>query len=208
MLQKLIFKIQLFLIGMLARLIDLTLSYRFVGVENLELAKAQSESGVYILALWHRYALLGVMGHEGQNIVPLASQSKDGEIVAYVANIFRMKCVRGSSNRGAISAVKEILRSISENKNIAITVDGPKGPVYVAKSGIIDIAAKTGAAIVPMKPISSRNWILYRTWDKTCIPKPFSRATITYEKPFFIEKNASDAQRAQYLKKLETCLNT
>lgn len=201
-----IFKLQLKLIAYFIKLLDLTFRYQFNGVNHIEFAKTRHKSGLYLLALWHNNAIAGIMSHENQNLTPLTSQSKDGEIVNYVASKFGLQCIRGSSNTGALAAIREILGALKHNHNVAITVDGPKGPLHEVKPGIVDIASKTGIPIVPLAPIASKNWVLKKTWDKTRIPKPFSKVIVQYGEPILIPQDIKGEDKQIYLDKVRQAI--
>jgi lysophospholipid acyltransferase (LPLAT)-like uncharacterized protein len=88
----------------------------------------------------------------------------------------------------------------------AFTIDGPKGPRHVAKSGACLLAKKTGHPILPFSVEAEKFWTV-RSWDKLQIPKFFSRARVFYGEPVYVAKDAGDDEiemkRAELQAKLD-----
>jgi lysophospholipid acyltransferase (LPLAT)-like uncharacterized protein len=110
----------------------------------------------------------------------LTSPSNDGAIIATTMKCFGVDAVRGSSSRGGLKALLSLKKWISNGFDVAITPDGPRGPRYRLAPGLIMLAQKTGAAILPIRVEYSSFWRL-RSWDQFQIPKPFSKVTIIFE---------------------------
>jgi len=110
----------------------------------------------------------------------LTSPSNDGAIIATTVKCFGVDAVRGSSSRGGLKALLSLKSWISNGYDIAITPDGPRGPRYQLAPGLIMLAQKTGASILPIRVDYNTFWRL-KSWDQFQIPKPFSKVTITFE---------------------------
>jgi lysophospholipid acyltransferase (LPLAT)-like uncharacterized protein len=162
---------------------------RVVGLDRRRMAVSESPSKSFLLATFHENAVAGLLTHVGQNICVMASQSKDGEIVAFVCDKIGLKTVRGSSSRGGKDARDGMIDELLAGFSGAITVDGPRGPRRVPKNGIADIARKTGVPVVPISCVADSAWILNKTWDKTRIPKPFARVIVFYGEPIKVPKD-------------------
>ena len=148
--------------------------------------------GVPILfALWHGRMLLSIQAHRREGIVTMASQSKDGEIIAGWLERNGYVVVRGSTTRGGGQALREMVRHVRSGRHAALTVDGPKGPPRVVQPGVVQLARLTGAWILPITSSSSRPHFL-RSWDRYLVPNPFSRNVVAYGEPFAIEAEMSD----------------
>ncbi len=193
------FKIQLWLLGIIVRCLEKTWRYHYYGTENITQAVGGKESENtaknYLLAIWHRFALPGVTSHANRNLKPLVSHSKDGAMVTYIAKKFGLECVRGSSSRGASKALREMLKTLKNGTIIAITVDGPRGPRGVVKSGVVDLAGLSHLPIIPLVVYPSSAWILEKTWDKTVIPKPFAQIHVGYGEGIFITDRSEEARQ-------------
>jgi len=160
--------------------------------------------GVPILfALWHGRMFLSIQAHRREGIVTMASQSKDGEIIAGIAESLGYETVRGSSSRGGGRALIGLMRQIDAGFDGAVTPDGPRGPAHVFAPGAAIAAQRTGALIVPIRAAASRAWRL-KSWDRFLIPKPFARVDVSYGVPTGVEvgtprEAAEDAPRLQAL---------
>jgi lysophospholipid acyltransferase (LPLAT)-like uncharacterized protein len=148
----------------------------------------QQSPGAILFALWHENLFTGIMTHGHQRLAPLASLSKDGDLVARVMKGLGYHPVRGSGSRGGPQARDEMAEVITQGLCPTITVDGPKGPRRVVKGGIIDVARRSGCAILPMTPVSSRYFVFKRSWDHFRLPLPFSHVKVYYGTPIIVPK--------------------
>ena len=104
--------------------------------------------------------------------------------------------LKGDSTLGMARQVLSITRQIEEGKNLYITPDGPDGPSHVIKPGIIFIARKAKAVILPMGAYARTSYVVPR-WDRYALPIPFSRITYHIGEP--IEKLPDDDEAADKL---------
>lgn len=128
----------------------------------------------------------------------MISQSRDGEIIAAVANRTGWVTVRGSSTRGGKEALEMMVDHVKEHRLAAHIVDGPQGPAFKVKAGIIRMAHESDAVIVPFYIASNNAWY-FRSWDTFMLPKPFSKVILRYGDMIKFEKTESteefEAQR-------------
>jgi lysophospholipid acyltransferase (LPLAT)-like uncharacterized protein len=150
--------------------------------------KGSVPQGSVIYAFWHRNMLPLLFLRQKEGAVILISSSKDGELIAGPARVLGFQTARGSSSRGGANAFKEILK-LSKNYSIAITPDGPKGPMCVAKPGILHLAYLTKLPIIPVS-VHIEKEKLFSSWDKFRMPLPFSWITVEYGEPIFINSKA------------------
>nr|WP_245536243.1 DUF374 domain-containing protein [Terriglobus roseus] len=138
------------------------------------------EAEVYVF--WHRALLLAAWRYRGLGIRILISASFDGELIARLVERLGFVPIRGSSSRGGAAGLLAATRARAADHKVAITADGPRGPVYIAKDGAAAIArrANSTASCFHLHPESA--WIL-RSWDRFLIPKPFSRVRIAWQPP-------------------------
>ena len=120
-------------------------------------------------------------------IKTLISQSKDGEILSKIYNLFGGETIRGSSSKGATKALISTIREIKAGSDIALTPDGPRGPRHTVADGVIAIAQKSGARIVVLNSKASKYW-QFKSWDKFILPKPFGRIDFYMSEPFDISE--------------------
>jgi hypothetical protein len=135
----------------------------------------------YIAALWHNRLLL--ISFALKRFLPqrpgagLISASRDGDLIADLTQRFGFEVVRGSSSRLGTSALRELENVLASGRDILITPDGPRGPAYELGPGIVFLAQKTGAAVVPINMEFSGCWRV-NSWDGFILPRPFSRVRV------------------------------
>jgi lysophospholipid acyltransferase (LPLAT)-like uncharacterized protein len=135
----------------------------------------------------------------------LTSASQDGEILAAFLERFNVRPIRGSSSRQGAAALLEMKRLIEQGFDVAITPDGPRGPLYHLNPGVITLAQKTGALIMPIRVHYSRCWRL-KTWDALEIPKPFATVTIVLLPLYRVAATSSDEEFEPERARLERVL--
>lgn len=173
----------------LLRLLGRTLRFEWQGREHLDALDRDGER--YIVALWHGHILPGMFYFRDRGIVVVTSENFDGEWIARIIQRFGFGAARGSSSRGGARALRVLMRSIAEAP-AAFTVDGPRGPRGVAHPGIVWLARATGHPILPIHAAADRAWTL-GSWDRTHIPKPWSRVVLTIGAPMRVAREAGEA---------------
>jgi lysophospholipid acyltransferase (LPLAT)-like uncharacterized protein len=141
-------------------------------------------------AIWHRNILYIMHVFSRYRAVIMASRSRDGELVAQTLRRFGHLTPRGSKNDGGAVALGEMQGLIAAGHPGGLALDASAGPPYVAKSGIVRLAADTGAVIVPMAWAAEPCWRLH-SWDMTIIPKPFSHIVFAYGEPLEVPRTPS-----------------
>src|SRR5205823_7315525 len=116
----------------------------------------------------------------------LISASRDGDLLADAIHRFRYDVVRGSSSRLGASAILQLTQLLASGHDVVITPDGPRGPAYELGPGIIFLAQKSGAPVLPMNLEYSRCWRL-GSWDRFIIPQPFSKVRVLVIQPHHIK---------------------
>jgi len=144
-----------------------------------------------LFATWHGRMFLPLDVHRHQNIVTMASKSQDGHIVTRWLENNGYLVTRGSSTRGGSEALRRMIRQVRLGRDVALTVDGPRGPARIAQAGVVRLARLTNAWILPVS--SSSSWPLFlSSWDRYLVPKPFSRNVVAYGEPFAVPEDMSD----------------
>jgi len=131
--------------------------------------------GIYVF--WHRCIFPATYWYRRRGIAVMTSSSFDGEYIARIIERFGFLAVRGSSSRGGVRALLGMHKVIEQGHTVAFTIDGPRGPRYVAKPGPVLLARNTGAPIYSFHIALEKAWVL-KSWDGFMIPKPFSRAVL------------------------------
>lgn len=150
-----------------------------------------------IYTFWHRCVFLATWHFRHRGIVVMTSRSFDGEYIARIIEKFGYGAARGSSHRGGMRALLSMHRDIEAGHSVAFTIDGPKGPMYVAKPGPVLLARNTGAPLLIFHIACDRAWIL-NSWDRFIIPKPFARATVRIGKLMQVPKSLNSAAIADW----------
>ncbi len=141
--------------------------------------------GAIIGAFWHGRLLMMPTVYRGKWVAIPISLHQDGELISRTVKYFGFRSIRGSTTRGGFSAMREMLKASEEGYDIAITPDGPRGPRYRVQNGIIELARRTGMAIIPVTFNASRKKV-FRSWDRFLLPYPFSRGVFILGKPLLV----------------------
>lgn len=168
--------------------------------------KAYAERPAAISAIWHNRIFLTAYFWRRQGFTVMVSRSFDGEYIARAAQRLGYGVIRGSSTRGGSAALTEMVRLMRRQRSMALMVDGPKGPLYKAKPGVVRLAKKSGIPIVPMVIEAEKFWTV-GSWDRLQIPKPFSRARILLARPIFVSATADGAELEEKLGVLQNKLD-
>ncbi len=189
------------IIWFLMYFIGRTTKFAVIGEENYKKTK-----GPVIFTFWHNRIFLSVYYYryilKRKNICVLTSPSRDGEILTKIISKLGFSQVRGSSKHYSKNALTTMLESLKAGSDGAIVPDGPQGPKYKVKEGIVRIARKTSIPLIPVVYNTSRKKIL-QTWDSFLLPLPFSHAVLIYGEPLVISESTKEEEAK---KKLERTL--
>jgi hypothetical protein len=140
----------------------------------------------YIAGLWHNRLLL--ISFALKKFLPqrpgagLISASRDGDLITDLTRRFGFEVVRGSSSRLGASALRELESVLASGRDVLITPDGPRGPAYELGPGIVFLAQKAGAAVVPINMEYSSFWRV-NSWDGFILPRPFAKVRVIVGPP-------------------------
>jgi lysophospholipid acyltransferase (LPLAT)-like uncharacterized protein len=179
-----------------------TYRWRVDGLEHYEAVVASGRQP--ILAFWHGRILPATLFWKHKGIVVITSQNFDGEWIARIIGRFGFGTARGSTSRGGARALVQLRRDLTAGKPVAFTVDGPRGPAHVAQPGAVFLAGATGHPILPFHIEAARFWTM-ASWDRTQVPKPFSRVAVAIGEPIVVTET-SDASLASGRRALEAAL--
>ena len=148
----------------------------------------------YIGALWHNRLLIFPLVlrrfFPQRQGAALISASRDGDLLADAIRRFGYDVVRGSSSRLGASAILQLTEMLASGRDVVITPDGPRGPVYELGSGVVFLARKSGAAVLPMNLEYSRCWRV-GSWDRFIIPQPFSKVRVLINQPQHVKSTGT-----------------
>jgi lysophospholipid acyltransferase (LPLAT)-like uncharacterized protein len=158
----------------------------------------------YIGALWHNRLLIFPFVlrrfFPNRRGAALISASRDGDLLADAIKRFDFDVVRGSSSRLGASAILQLTGVLASGRDVVITPDGPRGPAYELGPGIIFLAQKSGAAVVPVNMEYSSCWRL-KSWDRFILPRPFAKIRVIIGQSHHVRStNTADDFEAERLR--------
>lgn len=178
-------------------MIGKTLRLQIIGWDKVEAVdKGKIFSG------WHGRTIIPANHFKGRGYYCLVSLSRDGEMQSRIFTKFGFNIIRGSSGRGGERALIESIRVLRKGGSMAMTPDGPRGPSEVVQGGVMMMARKSGAALIPVGSTAKRAWYA-PTWDNYLVPKPFSKAVFAFGDPIYVPSDADDALVEELRLKLE-----
>ena len=151
-----------------------------------------------IFMFWHRDQIPLTLLNMNRKIGVLVSQSKDGELIAGPISKLGYVPVRGSSTRGGTQALRGLIAHL-KSASIAITPDGPRGPIYSIKDGLLTTAYLSKCPIMPVAIDVNREWT-FNSWDKFRFPKPFSTIRMKYGNKYYVRSKEDFTQIKEALK--------
>jgi len=205
-------RILLWLIGwagyLAISLIGPTLRYSISWEEPPSSPDATFEKPV-IYSFWHRAVFASAWLWRKTGIAVMVSRSFDGEYIARTIEKFGFVAVRGSSSRSGAKALLGLKSQLEQGVAVAFTIDGPRGPKYVAKPGPVLLSRASALPMAAFYVALSDAWVL-NTWDALMIPKPFSKALVRLSAKVQVPAEAADAdigaQMAEFHRQLQTAL--
>jgi lysophospholipid acyltransferase (LPLAT)-like uncharacterized protein len=160
-------------------------------------------------ATWHRGAIFLVWFFRKARPMIMFSRSKDGDLLAAFAEKIGVIPIRGSSSRGGRAALKAMVHYLREpgDRKAATVVDGPRGPRFQVKKGMIMAAMLAEVPLLPIMVSAHPALTLKRSWDRTLIPLPFSRVIVSFRKPWKLLSNGGSQGLEGIRREVEGVLN-
>lgn len=172
----------------LVRAIGPTLRIDTPGYAHTE--RIYAAGGRCIFSFWHRGLFPMLWNARNRSIVVLSSTNFDGQWAARVTRAMGFGVALGSSSRGGLRGLAVLADRIAEGHDAAFTVDGPRGPRYVAKPGPVLLAQRTRCPIICFHAHSESAYTFEKAWDRFQIPLPFSRVVAAFGPPIEVPANA------------------
>lgn len=205
--RRLLYFVLLHLIQLLRR----SCRYHIHGEQNLPPDPA-GRGGGFVMAFWHQNLVAAIMAESGRRrFTTMISRSRDGEAIAHVVRAFGHLPARGSSARrgrdkGGRQARDQLIAFLQQGYPGAVTVDGPLGPLYEVKFGVIDMARKAGVPVVPYFVVPRRYWSA-PSWDRLRIPWPFTTIDVYYGSPIAVPKDTQTCDFGPIQAQIKTALD-
>lgn len=162
--------------------------------------------GPAIFVFWHEYIPLPFYLRGHCRVSMLLSRHHDAEWLSQAARHMGFGTVRGSTSRGGVAALRELIRA-GKTVNLAITPDGPRGPRRKLATGCIYASSRLGVPLVPIGLGYDRPWRSRRSWDRFAVPRPYSRARVIAGPPIQIPAHLQRAGFEHYRERVERILD-
>lgn len=172
----------------LVRLIGPTLRTEVVGVQNA--VQIRNNGGPGIGAFWHRCIFSAIWIWRNRGIVVLNTVNFDGQWTRRAIEPLGFGTAQGSSSRGGVEGLTQMAKCLEEGRNVAFTIDGPRGPRYVAKPGPVILARRTGKPISVFHIALKRAHTFRKSWDLFQLPYPFSPMVMFVAPPIRVPMDA------------------
>ncbi len=154
-----------------------------------------------IFGFFHQ-AQIGLVSYfEKKKLTVLVSPSKDGEILATILDYFGMRLIRGSSNKNPKKALLDSIDELNNGYSLGVAVDGPRGPAFSAKDGIIRMSQATKTLIAPLTIKANHYYLFSNAWDKSILPYPFSKVFIIVGKIKYHDLDSFQASLMNHITK-------
>jgi lysophospholipid acyltransferase (LPLAT)-like uncharacterized protein len=188
---------------LLIRLICSTLRWEVRGGERLDSIYASGHRAIF--TFWHNCIFSATWVWRDRGIVVMSSVSRDAEYVGRFIKRLGYGTARGSHTRGGGRALAEMAECLDSGLDVGFTIDGPRGPAFVAKPGAVTLARHSGQAILPFH-IAARRYFELPSWDRQQIPWPFTRAVVVIAEPVYLSREARSEETARIQSDLQGTL--
>jgi lysophospholipid acyltransferase (LPLAT)-like uncharacterized protein len=172
----------------LVRSLGPTLRFETLGKGHLQRIYDAGKPGIY--AFWHRAMFASMWYWRGRGAVVMNTTNFDGQWTRRLIERLGYGTAQGSSTRGGLRGLAVMAQRLEEGLEVAFSIDGPRGPRYVAKPGPVMLARRTGHPIVLFHVGLERAWTLRKTWDQFQIPRPFTRAVMVIDAALYVPADA------------------
>lgn len=169
-----------------------------------EIIHKSNYEGSAIFAIWHghQFVNLSIPKKDRGNHNLLISPSNDGDSIANVSKMLGFSLIRGSIKRRGTEAAREIISTLENGANVSYTIDGPKGPIYKVKPGIIRLAQMAKVPIIPLQAEVTGRFEI-PSWDKYEVPHFFAKGIAIYGEPIFVPEELTPEEIKNYQELIE-----
>jgi hypothetical protein len=172
---------------------------KVIGYQNYQYIKEMGKKCVIVF--WHGQQFYPIYHFRDHKIAIMVSLSNDGEIQNKILSSFGYQVVRGSSSRGAVSGLIGLIKKMRDGSDVAIALDGPRGPYQTAKEGVNFIAIKEDCFVLPIA-CAFKSYKQFGAWDKYMLPYPYSSGVMLIGRPIMPNKLNIAAMTHKHLEKI------
>jgi lysophospholipid acyltransferase (LPLAT)-like uncharacterized protein len=187
---------------------SLAATWRIRVHESDSLKRLRAAGSTAVFAHWHGEELAILYLLRPYRASTMISTSEDGSLMARLVELLGSRTARGSSTRGGTAALRGLLRLTKEGWNPSVAVDGPKGPIYVAKPGVFELSRVLSAPVFPLAAATDRAWRFTRTWNQAYLPKPFARIEVVWGEAIPALDRDDDPRLSIHADRLAAALNS
>ena len=168
-----------------------TTKVKISGRENLR------EDSNHIFCLWHSFVPLALISAAPiiPSVLDHVSQAWMQHPVWYMKPIHVMlrlmgvkKIILGSTGHSGRDAAELLVDHLRQGYSTVLNPDGPRGPAFVLKKGILHLSLKSCVPVVALRFSSSSSREL-RTWDRKKFTYPFSTIEMEIGEPIHVTKD-------------------
>ena len=175
-----------FLVSLLIKIIYKTGKWNII--KDKKAKDIQNNKKPYIAVFWHsRMVLMPFMKDYNQSFGMLGSDHGDSLIIQKAVSYFNITHISGSSTEGGREGLLEMKSWIKKSFPVGLTPDGPRGPAYELKMGVVQLARLLKVPIIPCT-YSSKYGKFLNTWDCFLLPKLFDDGVLLLGEPIEVTK--------------------
>lgn len=192
---------------LISRLLFASLRKKLIGFEKF--LECWNSGQPIILVFWHNRVIIGAPFYLWIRRIPimaLVSESFDGYLASRIFRLYRADVTLGSSTRGGEKGLRSMIDFGKKGYSLALTPDGPRGPVYKMKPGVVKIAKETGLPIFAIAWYASKV-TRFNSWDSCIFPHPFSKVVFMSADPIYVPQDADDEMIKSKCDEVESVLN-
>jgi hypothetical protein len=181
-----------------------TFRFELLGAHHYDASRARGEHAIG--AFWHQCIFTAIWFFRYQSFVVMNTPNFDGQWARIVIEKMGFGTEQGSSSRGGLSALTKMAERLEKGEPAGFSIDGPRGPRYIAKPGPVMLARRTGQPIFTFHFGLQRAWTLEKSWDLFQIPKPFTRVIAVASAPIYLSRNADSTEMHQKQDEMQAAL--
>ncbi len=167
--------------------------------------QAERDHSALLVAMWHGRGVVGAAFYDVESCQVLVSASEDGSMATTILGRLGYEIIRGSSSKGGVRALREMIACLQGGQHVGITPDGPRGPLHSMSPGLVFLSRATGAPVLPFGLAVDRAWRL-NTWDDYCLPKPRARVVAVYRPVIRVPRDADNKTLQEYSGRIRQAL--
>lgn len=172
-----------------------TLRFELLGAQYYDASRARGEHAIG--AFWHQCIFTAIWFFRHQGVVVMNTPNFDGQWARIVIERMGFGTEQGSSSRGGLSALTKMAERLEKGSPAGFSIDGPRGPRYIAKPGPVMLARRTGQPIFTFHFGLQRAWTFEKSWDHFQVPKPFTRVIVAASPPIYVSRDADSVEMHQ-----------